>query len=171
MIVACLSLQIQNMLSPSHMKLTLRLLTVLLALTAPLAPLALRAEDKPHAEGEGSALEDSMSAMNGAFKKLRRQVEDPAQNEASLALVAKLRKACVEASLLMPEKIGHLPAKDQAAAKASYTEKMKKLIATVDELSAALKAGKNTEAAGIIKDLGMQEGAGHKEFKPKKKSD
>ena len=151
------------------MKITLRLLALLLAFPGPIAPLTLRAEDKPHAGSEGSDLEDSMSTMNGAFKKLRRQVADPAQNEASLALVAKLRKACVEASLLMPEKISHLPAKDQAAAKASYTDKMKELIATVDELSAALKAGKNSEAASVIKDLGLQEEAGHKEFKPKKR--
>ena len=153
------------------MKITLSLLALLLAFTAPIAPLALRAEDKSRAGSEGSDLEDSMSTMNGAFKKLRRQVADPAQNEASLALVARLRKACVEASLLMPEKISHLPAKDQAAAKTSYTDKMKELIATVDELSAALKANKNSEAAGIIKGLGLQEEAGHKEFKPKNMSD
>ena len=151
------------------MKITPRLLALLLAFVAPLAPVALHAADKPQADSEGSDLEDSMSSMNGAFKKLRRQVADPAQNEASLALVAKLRKACVEAAKNLPEKIGHLPAKDQAAAKVSYADKMKEFMATVDDLTAALKAGKNDEAVKIIKDLGLQEEAGHKEFKPQKK--
>ena len=112
-----------------------------------------------------------MSTMNGAFKKLRRQVTDPQQNPASLELVAKLRKACVEATQALPTKISRLPAKDQATAKADYADKMKELIATVDELAAALKADKNTEAASIIKELSLQEEAGHNQFRPKKKGE
>jgi soluble cytochrome b562 len=168
-ITACLRPSAQNIFAHPFMKITPRFLALLLASLLPIAPLALHAEDKPQAESEDSDLGDAMSAMNGAFKKLRRQVADPKQNEASLALVAKLRKACVEAATILPEKIGHLPAKDQAAAKADYADKMKELIASVDDLATALKAGKNDEADKIIKDLSLQEEAGHKEFKPQKK--
>jgi len=151
------------------MKTTLSLLALLLAIVSPGASVALHAADQPQADSEDSELGDAMSAMNSAFKKLRKQVADPTQNEASLALVAKLRKACVESSVLVPIKVGRLPAAEQAAAKRAYQDQMKKLIATVDELAAALKAGKNDVAANLLKELHDQEEAGHKEFRAKKK--
>jgi soluble cytochrome b562 len=151
------------------MKTPRSLLALLLAIVSPGASTALHAADQPQADSEDSELGDAMSAMNSAFKKLRKQVADPAQNEASLALVAKLRKGCVESTQHVPIKVGRLPAAEQAAAKLAYQDQMKKLIATVDELAAALKAGKNEVAADLLKKLHDQEEAGHKEFRAKKK--
>ncbi len=148
------------------MKITLNLLALLLACVT---PLVLQAADQPQADSEDSELGDSMDSMKGAFRKLRRQVEDPTQNETSLALVAKLRKACVASTQYLPLKIGRLPAAEQAAAKLDFQDKMKELIATVDELDAALKAGNNEAAAGIIKELTLQEEAGHQQFRAKPK--
>jgi soluble cytochrome b562 len=102
---------------------------------------------------------------------LKRQVADPKQNQASLAAVAKMRKACVEGSQYLPAKIATLPAKDQAAAKSSYQDRMKDLLDSIDELAAALKANNNKEALKVIEDLTFQEDAGHKEFRPKKKNE
>jgi hypothetical protein len=149
------------------MKITLSLLALLLAIVSPCASVTLHAADQ--ANHEDSELGDAMSSMNSAFKKLKRQVADPAQNEASLSLVAKLRKGCVESTQHVPIKVGRLPAAEQAAAKLAYQDKMKKLIATVDELETALKAGKNDVAATLLKEIHEQEGAGHKEFRAKKK--
>ena len=70
------------------MKTTLSLLALLLAIVAPGVSVPLHAANPPQEESEDSELGDAMSAMNSAFKKLRRQVADPAQNESSLALVA-----------------------------------------------------------------------------------
>jgi soluble cytochrome b562 len=151
------------------MKTTLSLLALLLAFSSPAASVALHAADQPQAESEDSELGDAMSAMGSAFKKLKRQVADPAQNESSLALVAKLRKACVDSTQHVPIKVGRLPAAEQAAAKLAYQDKMKTLIASVDELAAALKAGKNDAAAALLKEIHDQEEAGHKEFRAKKK--
>jgi len=136
-----------------------------------LAPAGMRAEETAAAFPEGSELEGKMEKMNGAFRKLRRQVADPAQNAASLELVAKLRAATTQAAATLPDTIGKLSPEKQAAAKTSYMEKMKELLATIDELSAALKADKNEEAVKIIENLRLQEAAGHKEFRPKKKQD
>lgn len=147
------------------MKRSFSLIALLFALIA--AP-AIRAEEKSGGAGEDSDLHDSMEAMNGSFRKLRRQVADPAQNEASLALVEKLSKATKEAADDLPEIISKLPAEAQAAAKASYADKMKELSATIEELGAALKAGKNDEAVKIIEELRLQQEAGHREFRPKK---
>ncbi|MCS6244316.1 MAG: hypothetical protein H2172_10730 [Opitutus sp.] len=151
------------------MKITLSLLALLLAIVSPGASVTLHAADQPQADSEDSELGDAMSAMNSAFKKLKRQVADPAQNEASLALVVKLRKACVDSTQHVPIKVGRLPAAEQAAAKLAYQDKMQKLLATMDELAAALKAGKNDVAANLLKELHDQEEAGHKEFRSKKK--
>ena len=112
-----------------------------------------------------------MEKMNGAFRKLSKQVTDPKQNEASLALIAKMRKACEEAAKFLPRKIERLPAKNQAEAEISYHDKMKDLIDSIDELAVALKSGNNKEAVKIIDDLRMEEAAGHREFRPKKKRD
>jgi len=148
------------------MKTTPRLLALLVTF---IAPAIIHAADSAEKESENSELGDSMSTMNAAFRKLRRQVADPKQNEASVALVAKLRKASVDSEKEIPAKVAHLPAADQAAAKAAYADKMKELIATIDELDAALKAGKNEDAVGIIKELTLQEEAGHKQFRPPSK--
>jgi len=147
------------------MKRSFSLIALLFALIA--AP-AIRAEEKSGGAGEDSDLHDSMEAMNGSFRKLRRQVADPAQNEASLALVEKLSKATQEAADDLPEIISKLPAEAQAAAKASYADKMKELSATIEELGVALKAGKNDEAIKIVEELRLQQEAGHREFRPKK---
>ena len=146
------------------MKRSFSLIALLFALIA--AP-AIRAEEKSGGAGEDSDLHDSMEAMNGSFRKLRRQVADPAQNEASLALVEKLSKATKEAADDLPEIISKLPAEAQATAKASYADKMKELSATIEELGAALKAGKNDEAVKIVEELRLQQEAGHREFRPK----
>ncbi len=149
------------------MKKHISLIALLLILAA---PAVIKADEKGEG-GEGDTkLGNAMEKMNGSFRKLRRQVADPAQNEASLALVEKLSKATKEAAAYLPEKISKLPAAAQEAAKASYAEKMKELSATIDELGAALKAGKNEAAVKIIEDLHLQEEAGHREFRPKKQN-
>ncbi|MEY4488198.1 MAG: hypothetical protein RIQ79_706 [Verrucomicrobiota bacterium] len=132
------------------------------------APAMTQADESGGKQDKSSELGDSMEKMNGAFRKLRRQVADPAQNEASLALVAKMRATVVESAKYLPDKISKLPAEAQAAAKTSYADKMKELLATTDELAAALKVGKNEQAVKIIEELRLQEEAGHKEFRPKK---
>jgi molecular chaperone GrpE (heat shock protein) len=138
----------------------------LIALVVSLAaPAVIKADEGGH---EDTPLGAAMEKMNSPFRKLRRQAADPAQNEASLALVEKLAKATKEAAALLPEKISKLPADKQEAAKASYSEKMKELLATIDELGAALKAGKNEDAVKIIEKLRSQQEDGHREFRPKK---
>lgn len=118
-------------------------------------------------EPKDSELGDQMDRMNASFRKLRRQVADPKQNAASLALVDKFRKATAGAAKMLPEKISKLPASEQAAATASYRDQMKELLATIDELSAALKAGNNSEATKVMEDLAELQKAGHREFRPK----
>ncbi len=127
---------------------------------APTPPPAAHGHD--HEETE---LDNKMSAMNGAFKKLRRQIADPAANASSLELVAKLLKASEESAALTPAKTETLPEADRAKFNADYAAKMAAFIDEVKKLEAALKADDNTTAAAILKQLGDLQKQGHRTFR------
>lgn len=136
------------------MKLRLFLSVILLALVA--SPM-VRAAD--------TGLEKEMKDIKNAFNQLRKQVADPAQNTASLALVAKMRAAAKSSLSLEPEKTADLPAKDRTAFVADYKDEMKTFIANLDKLAAALKAGNNADAIKIVADLKTMQREAHKEFR------
>ena len=153
---------------------------ILATLLLPVAALSLRAEPaaaptapsapaQGHKHEDGTALDDKMEAMNGAFRKLRRQINDASANASSLELVAKLRKGAEESAKLTPEKAEKIPEADRAKFVADYEAKMKEFIAEVDNLKAALEAGKNEEAAAIVAKLGSLQKSGHREFRVPKK--
>lgn len=127
--------------------------------------LALSVLTPAFANEDHTPLDDRMSAMNKAFRQLKKQAPDASQNAASLELVAKLKKAAAASAELDPAKTAELPEADRAAFAAKYKEEMKKFLATVDRLEAAFKAGDNAEAAKLVAELGKMQRAGHKEFR------
>ncbi len=157
------------------MKLRLLLLPLFFAGSA--APF-LRAQETPpaaapmHHDEDETELGGKMDKMNGAFKKLKKQVDDSSKNEDSLKLVATMRSYAVEASKLEPAKKADVPADKQADFVAAYQKKMTQTIAEIDKISDALKAGQNDVAAKLIADLNDMEKDGHKQFRrpPPKKS-
>jgi len=154
------------------MKKRLLLATTCLALA--FAPIG-RAEDakpKPAAgEEKHTELSEKMEKLNGAYRRLKRQIADPAKNESSLALIATI-KTQTEASLAYkPEFTAEQPAADQAKFVERYQAEMKKMIELVGKLETSVKAGKNDEAAKAIAELDAQQKSSHKEFrKPKPKA-
>lgn len=159
------------------MKLTLRSLIASLTLLvgsalfaadgAPAAaPAPAHKEKKPESE-----LEQKMDKMNGAFRKLRRQATDATKNADSLEQVAILRESAVAAAKLDPAKAAEIPEANRKAWIADYQAKMKELLANIDKLEAALKAGQNEEAGKIVAELNSQQRAGHKEFRIEEKKD
>lgn len=130
------------------------------------APAAAPATNSAHGEGhDETELDGKMSAMNGAFKKLRRQIADPAANASSLELVAKLLKASEESAALIPAKAASLPEAERAKFTADYAAKMAAFIDEVKKLEAALKADDNTAAVAILKQLGDLQKQGHRTFR------
>jgi cytochrome c556 len=112
-----------------------------------------------------------MDKISGAFRKLRTSAKDATQNEASLAQVAIIKDNATAALKLEPALKKDKPAEEQAKFSADYVAKMKSFLADVDALEAALKAGKNDEAAALVDKLGADQKEGHKQFKksaPKK---
>lgn len=146
-----------------------RLLPLVFALTLlfPCATL-VRAQEKPasHKDDEPETeLGNTMEDLNRSWRKLRKQVADPASNASSIELVAAIKKDSVKALTLEPDKARDIPEADRAKYIESYKEKMKEFSAKLDELSAAFKANNNDGAAAIIKELGGMQKEGHKEFK------
>jgi soluble cytochrome b562 len=139
----------------------LRILTVsLLCVLAPLAGMG--------AESKMSALDEQMEEINAAYRKLGRQVADPAKNADSLKQVAIIREHANASVKLDPKKKADLPAADQAKFVAAYQAKMKEFISQVGKLEEALKANKNDEAANVLKSLKKAQEEGHAEFRRKK---
>lgn len=112
-----------------------------------------------------------MEKMGRAFRALGREVADPARNADSLKQAEIIRSNAEAALKLTPAKAADVSADKRADFVADYREHMKKFIADVASLQQALEAGKNAEAAELVKKMKGDMQAGHKEFRKKKKDD
>jgi soluble cytochrome b562 len=153
----------------------MKIRTFLFGLTLPVlmgTPVLLNAQPpaSPPAHDHGpekpeTELEGKMSSMNRAFRKLRRQITDAAQNDESLKLVAQIKQAGEDAVKLIPAKAADLPEAERAQFVADYQKKMKSFLGEVDKLEAALKAGNNENAAKIVAELGAMQKEDHRAFR------
>lgn len=140
-----------------------------------LAPLASAADAPPPAASQPgpdnekkTELEMRMDRIGKAFRKLKKQAADPSKNASSLELVATMQAAAKEAVDLTPEKAQDVPADQRPKFIEDYKAGMKGLLDRLDQLQAALAAGKNDEAVKIVAGLGDYQKKEHKEFrKPK----
>jgi cytochrome c556 len=140
------------------MKIRLILASLLCAVTF---ASGLRAADEPK-----TPLGEQMEKINAANRKLGRgAVNDASKNEASLAAVAEMKAAFTEALKYDPKNTADLPAADRAKHVEGYKAEVKKVIAELDKLAAALKAGKNEEAATIYAAIGQMQKDDHKIYK------
>ena len=130
--------------------------------------LAVASTARAQAEEPKTELGKKMSAMNTAFKAVGRQIEDPAKNASTLEQIALIEASAKAALALEPEKKAQIPAGDQAKFVADYQAGIKQMLATVEKLKAAVKAGKNTEALAIIDEMKGIQRDSHKEFRVKK---
>jgi soluble cytochrome b562 len=130
--------------------------------------LALSSTASAQQDEEKTPLGKKMSAMNTAFKAVGRQVEDPSKNANTLEQLAIIETNAKAALAFEPEKKAKVPTPDQAKFVAGYQAGMKEFLVTVDKMRAALKAGKNAEAAAIYDAMKGQQRDGHKEYRIKK---
>ena len=114
---------------------------------------------------EDTPMEKEMGAMNKAYKALKKSIEDPAQKEENLKLIAEIKKTNDASSKMEPKTLADQP----AAAKAAYLEKFKASMADfgkqVEALEAAVKAGNTAEAKAKFDKLNDLKKKGHEEFK------
>jgi hypothetical protein len=123
----------------------------------------------PADDDKKTDLEVRMDHMARAYRKLKKQVADPAQNAASLQLVATMQNAAKEALEFTPAKAADLPADQQAKFEEDFKAGIQGMQDEFTKLSDALTAGKNDDAVKIVADIDALEKKDHKEFrKPKK---
>lgn len=117
---------------------------------------------------EKTPLGKKMSAINTAFKAVGRQIEDPAKNTSTLEKLAVIETNAKAALTLEPEKKALVPAAEQAKFVAEYQAGIKELLASVDKMRSALKAGDNAEATKVLDSMKDLQRDSHKEFRIKK---
>jgi soluble cytochrome b562 len=153
-----------------------------LLVTLPIVSPLLRAQDAPasppapnvapaagHDDDEKTDLEVRMDKVGKAFRKLKKQVADPAQNASSLELLATMQAALKEALDFTPAKAADLPADQRPKFIEDFKSGINGMQDEFTKLADALTAGKNDEAAKIVDEIGDLEKKDHKEFrKPKK---
>lgn len=114
--------------------------------------------------GEDTPMEKEMSAMNKAYKALKKTIEDPAQKAENLKQIEIIKKTTEASAKLDPK-----TAADKGAAKAAYVEKFKAQMADfakeVAKLEAAVNAGNAAEAKALLDKLNDLKKKGHEEFK------
>lgn len=142
-----------------------RSLILTLAMLVSYLPI-MEANSHEDGEHEHTPLEDQMSAMNKAWRSIRRQIKDPSKNESTLELVAKVKKAAQKSVGLTPilakEKSGAAKEKFMAG----YQKGMKRTVGLIGELEAALKKGDNAGAEAIVGKINDARKHGHDNYKP-----
>ncbi len=128
------------------------------------APAAASDDDEKKTD-----LEVRMEHMGRAYRKLKKQVADPAQNGASLKLLATMQQSAKEALEFTPAKAADLPADQQAKFEEDFKAGIQGMQDEFTKLADALTAGKNDDAVKIVAEIDALEKKDHKEFrKPKK---
>ncbi|MCA2985407.1 MAG: cytochrome b562 [Gemmatimonas sp.] len=145
------------------MTIRIRQLGTALVLAFSMAGTAQAQQEEPK-----TLLGKKMAAMNTAFKAVGRQVEDPAKNASTLEQIAIIETNAKASLTLEPEKKAKVPTGEQAKFVSDYQAEMKQLLATVEKLKAAVKAGNNAEAVKIVDDMKAAQRQGHREFRLRK---
>lgn len=109
-----------------------------------------------------------MEEINAAYRKLGRQVADPAKNADSLKQVAIIREHALLALKHDPKRKADVPAPQQAKFISDYQAAMKAFVARVDKLGEALTAGKNDVAVTVLQELKQAQEDGHRDFRRRK---
>lgn len=146
---------------------TSRLIATLVLTAACVCAPVLSAQDKSGHTELGRRMED----INASWRRLRRQVNEPAQNAASLELIARIREASKDTEKMTPAMAADLPEAKRAKFQADYAAGMKKFFGQIDAIEAALKAGDNATAAKVVAAAADHQKEAHKEFRkesPKK---
>ncbi|HXQ79987.1 MAG TPA: cytochrome b562 [Opitutaceae bacterium] len=129
------------------------------------ATAAPAAAPAAHEDEKKTELEMRMDRIGKAFRKLKKQVGDPAQNASSLELVSTMEAAAKEAVDFTPAKAEDLPQDQRAKFLEDFRSGIKNLQDLLAKLQDALAAGKNADAEKMVADIGDFEKKEHKEFR------
>lgn len=114
-----------------------------------------------NAEEEDHPLAVQMSAMNDAYKAMRRE-KDPAKGA---ELAREAQDAMITAIKILPVLVTDMPEGDEKAkAAANYRKMMGELIATLGDMELAFLNGDLDKVKAVVKDMRSSKKAGHDQF-------
>jgi len=87
---------------------------------------------------EHTKLELAMEDISDAWRKVRKQVADPASNGDTAALVAIMKKNAQAALELTPQRVEDVPVEERAAFVVAFKVEMRKFVGLLEKLEAAL---------------------------------
>ena len=117
------------------------------------------------AERPETELEKTMTKMGKAWRQVRKAAREGQLSPATAVIVADVRTNAEAALKLKPALETEQPVMLQAKFQSDYQAQMKKLIAALSSLEAALKANDVAGATKLVTEVGDLMKAGHKEFK------
>ena len=136
--------------------------SLLAATVVALAVLGLAGVARLHAFADENPMHVAMEKMEDALKVLRKQVSDPAQNDASLKLIEEMQTQCVLAKGMTPERAAKEADKKKFVT--AYRLEMLKVMDELVKLERAVLEGKNEEALNLAKGLTKIKNEGHEKF-------
>jgi hypothetical protein len=130
-----------------------------------LIPFALVLTLGATAFGDETPMEKEMSAMNKAYKALKKSLTDPASKDANLKLIAEIKKTAESSSKMEPKTAADQPAAGKAAFLEKYKAQMAAFSKEVAALEAAVTAGNTAAAEAAFAKLNDLKKKGHEDFK------
>jgi soluble cytochrome b562 len=118
-----------------------------------------------HAEEGGEALEGQMKILARGSRQLSQQITDPAQQQGTIILLEKLRKAALDSKAINPRKTAEVPQADQAKFLADYRTDLDELADAFSQIEEAVKAGQYDKAKSLLATVNSIKKEGHAKFK------
>ena len=115
--------------------------------------------------GAAQSLENSMKAMNRAYKAIGRQIDDATKDENTLKLASDLQAATAAAKGQLPDGVAKLEGEAKTKAAAKYRAAMLLSLKTTIELEEALAAGNREAAKAAYAKIDQQMKDGHKAYR------
>jgi len=118
-----------------------------------------------HAEEGSEALEGQMKILARGSRQLSQQITDPAQQQGTIILLEKLRKAALDSKAINPRKTAEVPQADQAKFLADYRTDLDELADAFSQIEEAVKAGQYDKAKSLLATVNSIKKEGHAKFK------
>lgn len=113
---------------------------------------------------EQPSLKANMKALNRAYRKVRKQIVDPAQNTSSVQLLQAIQLEVTRGIAIVPDRVSEIPVNEQGRFFLSYKRKMVEFLTILLDIESALLDGDNSLAQQQFGKLYQMKKEGHREF-------
>jgi hypothetical protein len=120
---------------------------------------------QPAAEKPSGSVHDHMEDAGRAFRRLGRQIADPAQNASSLDHIQSVQEHLIAAKRFVPGDWEELPEADRAEMTKAFRKDLGSTIILLIDVEQALLDGDNAGAAAALEKAKQAQDAGHDTFR------